>query len=79
MERMSFSEILQRRMKPLKYASDEEVNSKLRRGLSNSDGGHEEDKVSPSKYEITSQSSGEEDVTLGNDVRPQLKFLETRS
>lgn len=76
---MSFSEILQRRMKPLKYASDDEVYTKLRRGLSNSDGGHEEDKESPSNYQITFQSSGEEDVTLGNDVRPQLNFLEARS
>lgn len=73
---MSFSGILQRRMKPLKYAIDDEGYNKSHEDLLTSDGGkEEEDKESHSKYEFTSQSSGEEDVTLGNDVRPQLDFL----
>ena len=72
---MSFSGILQRRMKPLKHAIDDEGYMKSHEDLLTSDGGKEEDKENHSKYDFTSQSSGEEDVTLGNDVRPQLDFL----
>lgn len=76
---MSFSEILQRRMKPLKYTGDDDVYTKLHEGLVTSDGGDDEDEESHSKYEITFQSSGEEDVTLGNDVRSRLVLLRARS
>lgn len=62
-------------MKPLKYAIDDEGYIKSHEDLLTSDGGEEEDKESHSNHEFTFQSSGEEDVTLGNDVRPQLDFL----
>lgn len=62
-------------MKPLKYAIEDEGYIKSHEDFLTSDGGEEEDKESYSKYELTFQSSGEEDVTLGNDVRPQLDFL----
>lgn len=66
-------------MKPLKYASDDDVYTKLHESLLISDVGDGEDKETHSKYVSTIQSSGEEDVTLGNDVRPQLDFHQARS
>lgn len=69
---MSSSGILQRRMKPLKYAIEDEGYVKSHEQLLGSDGGEEEDKESYSKHESTFQCSGEEE---GNDVRPQLDFL----
>lgn len=61
-------------MKPLKYAIEDEGYIESYKNLLPSDG-EEQDKESHSKYEFTFQSSGEEDVTLGNDVSPQLDFL----
>lgn len=66
-------------MKPLKYAIEDEGCVKSHEQLLSSDRGEEDDKESYSKYEPTFQSSGEEDVTPGNDVRPQLDFLSARS
>lgn len=66
-------------MKPLKYAIEDEISVKSYEQLLSSDGGEDDDKESYSKYESTFQSSGEEDVTLGNDVRQQLDFLSARS
>ena len=76
---MSFSQILQRRMKPLKYTGDDDVYTKLHEGLLTSDGGDDEDEEIHSKYKIPFQSNGEKDVTLGNDVRSQLVLLRSRS
>lgn len=69
---MSSSGILQRRMKPLKYAIEDEGYVKSHEQSLGSDGSEEADKESYSKYESTFQSSGEEE---GNDVRPQLDSL----
>lgn len=62
-------------MKPLKYAIDDEGHIKSHEDLLTSDGGEEEDKERHPIYEFTFQSTGEGDVTLGNDVRPHLDFL----
>lgn len=62
-------------MKPLKYAIEDEGYIKSHENPLTLDGGEEEEKESHSKYVFTFQSSGEENVTLGNDVRPQLHFL----
>lgn len=66
-------------MKPLKYASDDELYTKLHEGLLLSDAGDEADKESHSESEFTSQSSGEDNITLSNNVRPQSEFFQARS
>lgn len=66
-------------MKPLKYAIEEEGYIKSHEQLLSSDGGEEEFKESYSQNESIFQSSGEKDVTLGNDVSLQLDFLPARS
>lgn len=79
-KRMSFSRILQRRMKPLKYASDSEESIISPEDLHTSDVGDQGgDKESHPKDEFVFQSSGEEEATLGNDVSPESIFLQARS
>lgn len=77
---MSFSRILQRRTKPLKYASDYEESIISQEDLHTPDVGDEGgDKESHPKDEFQFQSSGEEEATLGNDVSPESNFLQARS
>ena len=79
-KRMSFSRILQRRMKPLKYASDYEDSIISQEDLHTSDVGDlGGDKKSYPKDETVFQSSGEEEATLGNDVSPESIFLQAKS
>lgn len=66
-------------MKPLKYASDDEVSIKSPQNTLTSDDGDEGEEESHPKYEFAFQSSGEESASLGNDVRPQSHFLLARS
>lgn len=61
-------------MKALKHTIEDEGYIESHKNLLLSDG-EEQDKESHSKYESTFQSSGEEDVTQGNDVSPQMDFL----
>lgn len=79
---MSFSRILQRRMRPLKYASDNDESKDVysQQDLLTSDdrdkGG---DKESHPQDESAFQSSREEDTSPGIDVRPESNFHQARS
>lgn len=76
---MSFSRILQRRMKPLKHASDYEESIISQEDLNNSDIGDQGgDKKSHPNDEFVFQSSGEEEATLGNDVSPESILLQAK-
>lgn len=69
-------------MKPLKYASDDDGSKDIKSQqdlLTSNDSDEGGDKECHIKDELASQSSGEEDITLDIDVRPESNFLQARS